>query len=46
MFSEADSAEGYDEDSKRMYGPYAGFGMAGGGGGMTARTVREREGAY
>ena len=46
MFSEADSTEGYDEGTKRMYGLYAGSGVAGGGGGMTARTVREREGAY
>ena len=46
MFSEADSAEGHDEDSIGMYAPYAGSTFAGGGGGMTARTVREREGAY
>ncbi len=46
MLPDAYSADGHDEDSK-MYVPYSGSNLVGrGGGGMTAHTVREREGAY
>ncbi|KAI1791707.1 WD40 repeat-like protein [Ganoderma leucocontextum] len=45
MLPNTDLAEENNEGSKRMYGPYARSSLSSlaGGGGMTARTVRERE---